>query len=91
MPPHFSAEFWELRAPVVITFGRAARLAVRMACGADSGIPVTQPLKNVAESAVFDITSKGLPFKLVMSTHPSANAPRARRDLLRAATLAGLR
>src|SRR5262245_49646309 len=47
-PSHFSAEFWELKAPVVITLGKAARLAVRIACDADAGIP-TQAPKDVAK------------------------------------------
>ena len=89
-PPHFAAEFWELAPPVVITLGTAARLAVRRTLGADAPNRLTLALKNVGDAEIFEVTSRGLRFSLVTSSHPFANAPRAHRDLLRAASLAGL-
>lgn len=88
---HFAREFRELRAPVVITLGTAARLAVRRACGIDAPLALKLPLKAIAVSAVFPIDSKGMQFQLIASSHPFSDAERARGDLLRAATIAGLR
>jgi hypothetical protein len=87
---HFSREFWELRAPVVMTLGTAARLAVRRACGSDAPSSLRLPLKSLPASGIFTIDSKGLKFQLVASAHPFADAKRARSDLLKAARMAGI-
>lgn len=87
----FSREFRELKAPVVMTLGGAARLAVRRACGVDAPPSLTLPLKDIPRSELFEIDSKAVRFRLIASCHPSADPQRARDDLLRSANIAGIR
>lgn len=90
VPPHFYKEFWELRPPVVLTLGMSARLATRIACGPAAPRSLTLPLKKLDGDDLLRITARDLTFSLVVSAHPSADPRRAGRDLLRAATIAGV-
>jgi hypothetical protein len=88
---HFAREFRELRAPVVMTLGGRARLALRRACG--TGVPpvLARALKEIPRSRLFEIDSNGLRFRLIASAHPFADLDRARADLLKVAAIAGIK
>ena len=88
---HFVREFRELRAPVVMTLGGRARLALRKACGAGVPRALAGPLKAIPRSTVFEIDSHGLRFRLIASAHPFADLDRARGDLLKVAVIAGIK
>lgn len=87
---HFAREFRELKAPVVMTLGGAAKLAVRRVCGADAPPSLRLPLKDIPRSQLFEIDAKGQLFQLIASSHPFADPEKARADLLKAATTAGV-
>jgi uracil-DNA glycosylase len=87
-PPHFAEEFRELNAPVVVTLGVAALVAVRAACGSSSPKFLTLPLKEFEEDDLFRVSVGDRTFDLIVTTHPFADWARAMRDVRRAAALA---
>ena len=74
----------------MMTLGGAAKLAVRRVCGADAPPSLRLPLKDIPRSQLFEIDAKGQLFQLIASSHPFADPEKARADLLKAATTAGV-
>lgn len=90
VPPHFAAEPEAVKPPVVLTLGRAALFALRIACGRAAPSFLSLPLKEFGDDDVFAIRLEDFDSRLIVTTHPFADRTRTARDLLRAARLAGI-
>jgi hypothetical protein len=90
VPPHFSQELRALNAPVVVTLGTAALLAVRKTCGSAAPPFLRLPLGEFSQGDVFRLRLEDVEFDLIVSVHFSADRGRAARDIRRAALSAGV-